>query len=345
MRGLMGYSGMVAKVRAMTGKLIKEKEYEEMAGLHTVSEVAEYLNRYLSYRNLFREGTDNLQRTRMEDILRYTILRDFHRLYLFAGMEQRKFLDIYYLRFESALLKRCLRNIFDGRTREPYGHQEETAFFEQHSSLNIRLLSQVRSVEEFLDGLKGTAFYPVLKKIEESGKPSLFEYENALNLYFMRKMIVEYKKVLKKQDLEAITGIYGVEVDLLNLQWIYRAKKYYRMEQEEIQSILIPIHYKIKEDMIRQLMEASGVEDIRSLLKRSYYQRYAEEESDTLSIESLYRKLIGNIRSLYILKYPYSVACMENYLYRKETEVDKLTTLVEGIRFGIDAQEIKSYIL
>lgn len=344
MRGLLLYSGMSAKVRAMSGGLITKEEYGEMSELRSVSEVAAYLNNFPSYRNLFGKGTDGLHRSNMEDTLVISIFRDFYKIYMFAGTEQRKFLDIYYLRFENSLLKRYLRNIFDERTQEPYGNREDMAFFKKHSSLDIRLLSQARSAAAFREALQDTVYHPILKALDEKGKTSLFEYENAITLFFLKKMITEYKRVLKKNDWEAINEIYGIEIDLLNLQWIYRAKKYYQLAPDDIRTILIPIHYKLKEDTIRQFIDASDTEDIEALLKQSYYARFLDEETDTLSIEGLYRKIIRKIRGLYILKYPYSAACMENYLARKEEEVDKVTTLLEGVRFGISAREIISYI-
>lgn len=344
MQGILSYSGMSAKVRAMSGGLIKKEEYEEMSQLRTVSEVAAYLNRFQSYQNLFKVSAGGIRRSSMEDSLTFSVFRDFHKIYMFAGTAQRKFLDIYYLRFENTRLKRYLRNIFDGRSQDPYGYQEDIAFFQKHSALDIQLLSQARSAEAFREALKNTVFYPILKTLDESGKTSLFEYENAINLYFLKKMFTEYKKILKNQDLEAIYEIYGMEIDLLNLQWIYRAKRYYRLKPDDIRSILIPIHYKLKEDAVRLFIDAPGTEEILSLLKQTYYARYIDEEINTISIETLYRKVIGKIRSLYILKYPYSAACMENYLARKEEEVDKLTTLLEGVRFGIGPQEIRRYI-
>ncbi len=340
----MSYSGMSAKIRAMSAGLVKKEEYEEMSQLETVSEVAAYLNRFPSYQNLFIVGADGIRRSSMEDLLNFSVFRDFHKIYMFAGTAQRKFLDVYYLHLENARLKRYLRNIFDGRTQDSYGYQEDIAFFQKHSALDIQLLSQARSAEAFREALKDTVFYPLLKALDEGGKTSLFEYENAINLYFLKKMFMEYKKILKNQDLEAIHEILGMEMDLLNLQWIYRAKRYYRLKPDDIRSILIPIYYKLKEDAVRQLIEAPGAEEILSLLNQTYYARYIDEEINAIAIEGLYRKVIGKIRSLYILKYPYSAACMENYLARKEEEVDKLTTLLEGVRFGIGAQEIRSYI-
>ena len=43
MGNVMAYSGITTKVRAMSAKLLKEKDYDTIAGLGTVTEAIEYL--------------------------------------------------------------------------------------------------------------------------------------------------------------------------------------------------------------------------------------------------------------------------------------------------------------
>lgn len=79
-----------------------------------------------------------------------------------------------------------------------------------------------------MENLKGTEYYAPLKRLE-SGEPYLFDYDLALNLYYFTTMWKKRKKILKHKELEIFTRDAGAKIDLLNLQWIYRAKKYYNM--------------------------------------------------------------------------------------------------------------------
>ena len=45
MGNLLAYSGIVTKVRAMEGKLLKPKQFEIIAGLGSVPEIVEYLKK------------------------------------------------------------------------------------------------------------------------------------------------------------------------------------------------------------------------------------------------------------------------------------------------------------
>lgn len=92
-----------------------------------------------------------------------------------------------------------------------------------------------------------------LKRLENVENPTLFDYDLALNLYYFTTMWKKRKKILKHKELEIFTRDAGAKIDLLNLQWIYRAKKYYNMLPPDISTLLIPIHYRIHVDQLRIL--------------------------------------------------------------------------------------------
>ena len=55
-----------------------------------------------------------------------------------------------------------------------------------------------------------------------------------------------------------------MKIDLLNLQWIYRAKKYYHMLPPDIYSMTIPIHYRIKVEEFKTLVETPTLEQFEA---------------------------------------------------------------------------------
>lgn len=60
----------------------------------------------------------------------------------------------------------------------------------------------------------------------------------------------------EKSDLELFMRDRGSKIDLLNIQWIYRAKKYYNMKPADIYLMLIPIHYKLSTELVKDMVEA-----------------------------------------------------------------------------------------
>lgn len=344
MQGLFAYSGIAAKMRAMSGQLVKKQEYEKMAAMGSVAEVVNYLKTYPSYQKIFASESDfDIHRGRVEALFQKAILADFAKIYAFSGLEQRKFLDIYYIRYEIAVLKNCLRMLFDKRD-VTLDLSEFQTFFEKRSALDVVTLGSSKDIPEFVENLKGSIFYPVLKRMEQVEKATLFDYENALNLFYMKRMWNEFAKVMKKKDLKIIQEIYGSEIELLNIEWIYRAKKYYHMTPADIYAFIVPIHYKIHKEQFKQIAEAPTLEDMAAVLQKCYYARFEEKLDDTSTIEKIYEELLQKIHETSTRKYPYSIICIETYLYRKEKEVDKLTTLIECVRYGLSIEETKKYI-
>lgn len=343
MQGLFAYSAVSTKMKAMTGRLVKKQEYEEMAAMGSVAEVVNYLKKYPSYEKIFASESEyDIHRGRVEALFQKAIYAEFTKIYAFSGLEQRKFLDVYFIRYEIAILKNCLRLILDNRdvTLDLSEFQE---FFEKRSALNLESLAASKSLTEFVENLKGSIFYAVLKQFEGVTNANLFDYENALNLFYMKKMWNEFAKVMKKRDLKIIKEIYGSEIELLNLEWIYRAKKHYHMAPADIYAFIVPIHYKLHKDLFKQIVEAATVEEMGNLLKNCYYARF-KEQLDTSSIEKMYDELMEKIHNTSGRKYPYSIVCIETYLYKKTREVDKLTTLIECVRYGLSMEETKKYI-
>ena len=87
--------------------------------------------------------------------------------------------------------------------------------------------------------MQGTEYYEPLRKLRDSNASTLFDYDLALDLYYYTTLWKEKKKVLKKRELEIFTRDIGSKIDLLNLQWIYRAKKYFKMQPADIYSMII----------------------------------------------------------------------------------------------------------
>ena len=139
------------------------------------------------------------------------------------------------------------------------------------------------------------------------------------------------------------TKDFGSKMDLLNLQYIYRAKKYFHLEPIDIYAMLIPSNFHIKPDQTKQLVEASGVEEFQKAVDSTYYgKRYDFERPFTL--EQIYINCLTHLYTVDCRNYPYSIASLNKYLFLKEQEGKKLATALECIRYDIGPEESLKYI-
>lgn len=348
MGNLYEYSAVTTKVRGMQAKLITDRSFREMASLGSVTEIAAYLKQYQQYESLFgKTDPEKLHRSDIEKLLIQEQYGDFTKIYRFANMHQRRFMDLYFLHYETELVKRCVRACLSGK-KVDLDLSESRNFFKRHGKLDIDRMMNADSIESLLAALQGSIYYSLLEKLSKQENIHLFDYEESLDLFYFKTLWKEKDRVLRKEEVAVATACYGSRLDLLNLQWIRRSRKYYRLESADIYSLLIPEYYKLHVSEIRSLVEAENEETFFSLLDKTYYGKLAKRlipERDEFGLEKLYATILDRIYSMTAEHDPYSIATVNNYLHRKESEIHKIITVMESVRYSLPPDEIISGIL
>ncbi|MCD2493333.1 V-type ATPase subunit [Lacrimispora sp. NSJ-141] len=345
MGNLFAYSGITTKIRAMQSRLLKKEDYQNLCSLRSVYEADAYLRRCPTYEKLFISvGTEDLHRTELEGLLHYSLYEDYGKLYGFSNLRQRKFLDLYFLNYEISVLKTCLRSVFSD-THLFYDVSLFKPFFDKHSKFDIEAAAHANSMADFLSCLKDSEYYKVFSEVERTGSAALFDYENHLDLYYFRKSWSNLKKYLKSDEQKEVLLSFGSRLDMLNIQWIYRSKKYYSLSSAEVYGLLIPITYKLKTEQLKALVDAESLDLFFSALRETRYKTMEEYWTrDNISLEDSFRLILDKIYKRQSQKDPYSIATLNAYLYNKEQEVENITTAIEGIRYHLDPDIILQQI-
>ncbi len=343
MGNLLVYSGIVTKIRAMEARLLKPEQFEEIAGLHSVPEVFSYLKENSSYADAL-EAIDEarLHRGDIEKVLTLSLYQDYQKIFAFCSLDQRRFLKLYMKRYEIDLINYCFRIVINHYS-QPFDIDYKRPFFDKYSSISIERLIESRTTDELVENLKDTEYYLPLKRLQDRQSVTLFDYDLTLDLYYFSTIWKERKKVLKKKELEIFTHDCGSQIDLLNLQWIYRAKKYYEMPPVHIYSLLIPIHYKISIDLIKELVESANMEDFFAAMAKTSYSHHYDFEQH-LTIEQMYTNCLYHLYTADKRSNPYSIATINTYLFLKEEELRKLTIAMECIRYNLTPGETLAYV-
>lgn len=346
MNGLLTYSGIVTKIRAMEGKLLSYEDFCEMASLETVPQAVEFLQKQPSYHEILKGMEENaMHRRELEVLLFFAHYRDFEKLYRFSNMAQRKFLDLYFMLYEIEILKKILRTLADHRVYE-VNLSIFYPFFQRHSKLDWQKTSSAATMEEWIRSLAGSVYYEPLSQLHANGNANLFDYEETLDLLYLKTVWKLKDKVIKKKDQEILIQNYGSQIDMQNIMWIYRFKKFYHMEPEQILPLLIPFSYRLKKEEISGLIYAEELQAFFDVLKHTYYASWANRlHMDDLSkLEALSEAILNQVYSLNSHRHPYSIASLNGYLYFKEQEIKRIITIIEGIRYKLDSQEILQLI-
>lgn len=341
---LLTYSGITTKVRAMQSHLICDRQFREMANLEDVRSAAEYLQKQPAYIHIFSNLEDyQLHRGYLEQLLTLSKYRDFTKLYHFSNLPQRKFLDFYFMHYEISIIKKCLRSVMSHQHADLDLSMFE-AFFKKHSRIDFIQLAQADNLPELLNVLEGSPYYSLFIKpgdVVPTQLPTMFDYEMLLDLYYFKTIWKLKNKCMSKKEREILKQCFGCRLDLLNIQWIYRSKKYYSLSSADIYALLIPIQHRLKSNQIQAMAEANNLNDFFSALNCTYYGNLSQSElQEPPNVEALYEQILSRLYQAASRKNPYSVAVLDSYLYFKELELQKLITTIEGIRYGLKASDI-----
>ena len=343
MGNLLAYSGIVTKIRAMESKLLKPEQFTESANLGNVPEIVDYLKKNTAYAEVLDSLDESqIHRGNIEKVLIQSLYHDYTKIYRFCGQKQRRFLKLHMKSYEIDLINYCLRIVIN-HYKQPFDLNYKRAFFDRYSQISIEKLITSRTTDELVENLKDTEYYAPLRKLKDSQNVTLYDYDLTLNLYYFTTIWKEQKKVLKKADLDLFMRDFGSRIDLLNLQWIYRAKKYYNMKPADIYLLLIPIHYKLSTDLVKELVEAPGLEEFENAVARTSYARHYNFRQD-LTIEQMYSECLNYLYTVDRRRNPYSIAAVNTYLFLKEEELKKLTTAMECIRYSLTPGETLAYV-
>ena len=339
--GLLAYSGITTKVRAMESLLLKPEQFRELAEQEDVRSAADYLKEQPAYAEVF-DGLDDtkLHRGYIEQILTQSEYRDFTRLYRFSSMKQRKFLDLYFKHYEVEVIKKLLRHMLGGREGQTDLSMFQ-GFFEKHSELDLETLCRAKNFSEFTEALEGTVYGKLLSQMQEKGQTGLFDCELKLDLFYFQLLWKLRNKLLTKTERKILDDCFGSRLDLLNIQWICRARSFYRLSQAEIYALLIPVHYRLRADKVKLLVEAEDDAKFFAVLRETPYGKQEELQTGQMpDIQLLSNQMLNRIYGRTGHRYPHSPAVLDSYLYRKELEMRKIVTAFEGIRYGLPASEI-----
>ena len=93
--GLLQYSGLVTKTRAMKSRLLKREDFERITEFQTVQETIGFLREQESYGRIYGGHEEIQHRGQVEALIHHSIEEDYQKLYQFGNGKQRKALKLY----------------------------------------------------------------------------------------------------------------------------------------------------------------------------------------------------------------------------------------------------------
>jgi len=341
-RKLINYTHLATKIRAMLGNMLSEEDFDNMTHMNTVQEIAEYLKQHTYYKEHFKGlDSDDIHRGSMEIILYRAMITDALKITKHLKGWDKAFYRYVYRKQEVEDLKKMLRALQIGKSLKEINR--ETLFISRYSKIDFNVSLEAENAKELVETLKNTKYYAILQPLlRDDDSIELFAAEMGLDMYYYSRMYHQIRKHMTGKDQAVMLRDYGLDVDFRNMLWIYRAKKFYHLPKERVFTYLIPGGYKLKKQQLVELAESIDGDDVMARLKKGPYGSIIDFDSGHWGngfytyASFIYR---SNIRQK-----SNTIAPMVDYIFLKEIEIVNLTTIIEGVRYKIDPNEVERFV-
>lgn len=312
-------AAVVAKIHALRAKLLKPADYA--AALSKDDLIATLSN---WYPDLPPGG--GIYELEMAFIRKFQ--EEIEPIYLYYTFEYREVLKRIFMRFEIERVKRALRYLttHDESPHPPIilsrilGHVDEELF------------QKAETYQQLADAMKYEPYRKIILSMKDMDEDRLFHAEMSLDKEYFRGL-VEIKDKLDPIDRDIIFEGVGVHVDMLNINWIRRAKATFHISPEEIFNYTLSRGKRIGLKQQRALSYMS-LSELDNWIAHSPYKEVFD--GNPIGQETrIERYLYRTLRSLE-QAHPMSLAPLISYLHEVEYQMRDLDMIVEARDYQVD---------
>ncbi|OOO00538.1 MAG: hypothetical protein ATN35_06880 [Epulopiscium sp. Nele67-Bin004] len=315
MQEFVCYQAIDAKIKNRKNILLKLAELER-----------KYTHKQL-HRGELEVELDRLIVAEIEKMMHYLSAgyRDFFRLFL------RQF-DIHDVQLIFRTLIKDERNI---DVSKYFIHSEK------YTKINYPKLLEAKNIDEFSKVLKGTIYHQTLDSMShEDVCTREWHVEMKVSTTYY-KMLFDKTELLDDKDEAIAKRILGLKIDRLNIEWIYRAKRYYSISDQEILIYTLGGGYHLTYTRLKQLIYTNDIEHFRQLANK-YMNCEIFGIKDNLLEKRLDRIFYGELNKK---QNKDGIGHLIGHIYKLQIELADIISTAEGVRYSLTRDEIKPYLV
>ena len=147
--------------------------------------------------------------------------------------------------------------------------------------------------------------------------------------------------LLDKSSREAMRRVLGTEIDMRNILWIYRLKRYHKIEGTAVISFLVPVCHRLSPDDTNYLAATKNLTEFLEAAEHGPYGKiFRNAETFHLGERTLSHALCG-----YFKRERDNLTNLCAYLYERHLEIKNIYAITAAKTHGIPPEEILSRLL
>lgn len=339
------FAAVNTKIKALKGNMLSLKDYHNLIEKNSISELVEYLKNDTGYIEVLKNVEEKeIHRGKLELYLKRYMIKQYEKILHFFIGDYKKLFKILFRKFEIEDLKLYLRTL--ARTEDLDSIKDLILYVGKYSTINHQKLNDSNTIEELVNNLRGTIYYNILQPYlyEEEDRLLFYLEMNLDRLYFTK--LYEQIEHLNTSDKKDLKDLLGINIDLLNIEWIYRGRRFFHLSPEELVNYALKGGKKINYYMIKKLSYAENEDTFINLVFNTpYYFLFEDRNTIDLYMEIKLESYMYDRFLNYYNEGKMSILVPISYIHLLEYEIRDIISIAESIRYDLDKEETKKYII
>ncbi|BEP30271.1 V-type ATPase subunit [Helicovermis profundi] len=344
MGSIRKYAAVNTKIKYLSSKLLKKEDYKKLLEITSYDDAFNYLKNTTDYGDLI-EKDEILEIEELERLFNRHLYQSLEKINHYFVNEDREFIKALFVRYEVENIKLLLRLI--SRNEELKDFKNKIYIPKIKTNVDYELLESSSTLEEAILNLANTPYKRVLEQyIGDHSSRQMFYIEMTLDRHYFNNLMRVTQK-LDKEDKKLVNELLGRNIDLLNIQWIYRGSKYYGLSPEELINYTLNGGFLLKYEFLKDLCYTSSFESFREKINKSGYSKDLVNsfgESDE-HIESEIEKYLFNLFLKFKKNSYMNMVEFLVYIHSLEFEMRDLFIILESKRYGISEDVAKTFLV
>lgn len=332
---------ILAKARAMYGKRIKPKDFDNLLNCKSVFEIASFLKNNTSYSKILSNVNESeVHRGELEYVIKNKIFDDLASLGRYEIASGDDFSDYLIAKAEVEQIIHSLMYLFS--LNQGKAPRKMPVFFIKHTKINLSALANIKSYSDFLIALRNSPYKKLLKDVKplENGQFNLSQIEYILYNYLYGILFKSIENTSKKSAKDKLMELYLTCVNYGNFVRIVRNKN----NKSTSSKFIILENGSISQKNINAMLQANSEHEIFDIMK-SLHQGYLLKKIDynyidQIPLAALYKKCKHEIHSSVE-----SSVVLLSYMFLMENELNNIIKIIEGIRYNLSKDDILNFLI
>jgi V/A-type H+-transporting ATPase subunit C len=348
------YAFINAKLRARISKLLNEEFFLSMARARSLVEAVSMLER-----TPYSEVVQTYKRTGDIKLCELDLARSEHTALSSLGKYTpetlKPFTQAILDHYTVLALKNALRLWFE-RVIRGRPIDDKVAYLvseEGIAAAPVDPIINAEGVDEIVAALEGSSYAVVAEPLATlSDESSLFRTEVALDKVYYERLLAA-AGTLNRTDSAVAFRLIGVQIDMLNVNWVVRIKRFREVEERDLEASLLPGGAFLSREQLRDAYRSEGtLEKLIGGLGPRYSsivrQVSPDAERNQLRRLALLQDLLRSILFQEIHRvlggYPFTVGVILAYYLLVQNEVRTVASVLNARAYDLPTERTEALI-